>query len=417
MLLPTRRTLALMSCLTVSVLSNAPTVHAKSGDLWALEDAVEGGGADASTPYSAGQRALDAGEYDKAIASFKTAADQNPSQADAALYWLAYAHNKAGHKAETLAALQQLRERFPKSRWIDDAKALEIEVRGDAGAARAEAATSDDEEIKLYALQSLLNANPERAVPTVERFLSKPHSQKLEEQALFVLSQADSPTAKQLLAQIALGNQYPQLRKKAIESLGVAGDNESRRLLGDVYTQSKDVEVKKKVLEAFMVSGDKARVFQAATGETSPELRAKAIEMLGVMDATAELKQLYQRETATELRRKIIESFMVASDADALLEITRTERDPELLRHAVQNLGLVGGAKSHAALKDIYRGSNDVKVKTAVLEAFFIGDDPKDLIEVAKGESNRELRREALKRLSQMDSPEALDFLSKQLDN
>ena len=51
-----------------------------------------------------------------------------------ALYWKAYALNKLGRREEALAALAQLRKAYANSRWQDDAKALEIEVRQASGA-------------------------------------------------------------------------------------------------------------------------------------------------------------------------------------------------------------------------------------------------------------------------------------------
>ena len=421
--LDTKRVLALGLCL--GMMGTAVRAMASLDATWSSGGGESSAGGASDSSYSAGQRALDAGDYEKASTLLREAVDKSAEPVDAALYWLAYAQSRTGKKNDALATLQKLREKYPKSGWLDDARALEIDLTGKSegsgksgksGKSGEEAGVGEDEEIKLYALQSLLNAEPERAVPTIERFLAKPHSQKLEEQALFVLSQADSPRAKQVLSEIALGNQHPRLRMKAIEQLGVAGDEESRRLLGDVYAKSNDIEVKKKVLDAFMVGDDKARVLQAAKGEASVELRGKAIELLGVMDAIPELRQLYTTEKSTELRRKIIDAYIVAGDAERLAEIARTEPDPGLRMQAVRNLGVVGGEKATAALKEIYRSSADIEVKRAVLDSFFVSDDVKALLEVAKGEKNRELRREALQKLSQMDSPEALDFLSKQLD-
>jgi HEAT repeat protein len=432
--LETTRVVALACAIGISA---GMASAALPGGLGTSSSESSAGGA-AEAPYSAGQRALDAGDYDKAATLFRDAVDKGAEPVDAALYWLAYAQSKAGRRGEALATVQRLKDKYPKSGWMGDARTLEVSLRGkteppSSGAPSTGApgsagtpstgapgspgaASSDDEELKLYALQSLQNADPERAVPTIQRFLSKPHSQHLEEQALFVLSQADSPRAKQLLSEIALGNQHPQLRLKAIECLGISGDEDSRRLLSEVYSKTSDVEVKKKVLDGFMMSDDKARVLEAARSEPSPELRGKAIELLGVLDATPELRQLYRSEKAPELRRRIIDAFIVAGDADGLIEIARSETDPDLRQQAVRNIGLVGGDKASAALREIYRSSNDAAVKNAVLEAFFVGDDAKSLVEVAKGEKDRELRRAALQKLSQMDSPEALDFLGKQLD-
>src|SRR5436190_3358374 len=227
----------------------------------------------ASGAYADGQRALDAREWARAAELFAKAAAEKAEQADAALYWQAYAERRAGKRSEALQTLQRLRAQYPKSGWLDDARALEIELDGGKPVRTVDV---DDEELKLYALQSLANADPERAVTTIEKFLSIEHSPKLEEQALFVLSQADSPRAKQMLADIAVGKQHPQLREKAIHALGVAGDAESARLLGELYGRTEDVAVRSQVLEAYMVQGDEKRLLAAARTEKNPTLRRKA---------------------------------------------------------------------------------------------------------------------------------------------
>src|SRR5262249_40306146 len=101
--------------------------------------------------YDQGTDALDAGQWDRAAAGFAETARAPGDRADGALYWRAYAQNKLGRRSDALATLQQLKTRFPKSRWSNDAAALELELRG----ARNVAPESvDDEELKLIALNS-----------------------------------------------------------------------------------------------------------------------------------------------------------------------------------------------------------------------------------------------------------------------
>ena len=51
------------------------------------------------------------------------------TKADAALYWKAYAQNKLGQRPEALATINVLLKDYPKSRYLSDAKALEVEVK------------------------------------------------------------------------------------------------------------------------------------------------------------------------------------------------------------------------------------------------------------------------------------------------
>jgi len=74
--------------------------------------------------YSAAKNALDDGEFDNAIRQFDEVMKLHGRKADGALYWKAYALNKAGNKAQALAALGELRKSYPRSNWLRDAAAL-----------------------------------------------------------------------------------------------------------------------------------------------------------------------------------------------------------------------------------------------------------------------------------------------------
>ncbi len=148
--------------------------------------------------YQKGLRELDAQQWDQAIASFKAAAEKG-SAADASLYWKAYAQERAGRREEALAAIDSLRQSYPASRWLRDAKALEVEVRAQTGVPVSPAAEQDDD-LKLMALNNIMQADPDKALPILQKLLAGNNSTKLKERALFVLTQSSSPDARKVLA-------------------------------------------------------------------------------------------------------------------------------------------------------------------------------------------------------------------------
>src|SRR5437763_7908331 len=83
--------------------------------------------------YDQGMTALDAARWDRAVSSFDRAVEMKGMKADAAMYWKAYAQNKQGQRAEALGTIAAMMKEFPKSRYLEQAKALEGEVRRDAG--------------------------------------------------------------------------------------------------------------------------------------------------------------------------------------------------------------------------------------------------------------------------------------------
>ncbi len=361
--------------------------------------------------YEAGTDAIDDGRWDEAIRAFDEVAGMGGRRADAALYWKAYGQRKAGRTADALATVAELRRKAPQSRWVNDAGALEMEIRQQSGQT-VSPESAGDEDLKLIALNGLLHTDSSRALPLLKQFLASNRSSKLREQALFVLSQSHADEARALVSEIARGRAHPDLQRKAIQNLGLFGGAENRQALSDIYAASDDVSVKKAVLHAFMVSGEKGRVLAAARSEKSPELRREAIQQLGVMGAQPELWELYRAESAVEVKKAILHGMFIGGGADRLLELARTETQPELRRAIVHNLGLLGSERTTEALLGIYRADQDPQIRREVLNGLFIQGNAEALIQIARAEKDAGLRREAVSKLSLMSSNKAaLEFM------
>ena len=152
--------------------------------------------------YDQGREYIDQGKYDRAIERFTDVVSMKGSRADGALYYKAWAQNKAGQRAEALATIAVLAKDYPKSRYLTEAKALEAEVRRSSGQpVRPE--SESDEELKLLAIAALQNSDPEKAVPLLEKLLQGPASPRVNSRALFVLAQSDSPRSREVLKNIA----------------------------------------------------------------------------------------------------------------------------------------------------------------------------------------------------------------------
>ncbi|MCA1563812.1 MAG: hypothetical protein LC804_27385, partial [Acidobacteria bacterium] len=290
--------------------------------------------------YDDALEAIDEARWDRAIERLNEVIALHGPRADAAMYWKAHAQSKAGQRADALSTVAELIKGYPNTKWAAEARALEIQVRREAGQpVRPE--NQADEDLKLLAIQGLQHSDPEQAVPMLEKFLQGNHSPRLKDRALFVLAQSSSARARQVIGDIARGKSNPDLQRKAIQYLGVHGGRESRELLAEVYASSGDVSVKRRILQAFMISGERQKVLAAATSETNPELRAEAVRQLGVMGAHEELWQLYQKETSRDVKTQILQAMFVGGNAARLIELARTEQDPALRRTAVRNLGLI----------------------------------------------------------------------------
>jgi len=363
--------------------------------------------------YEEGTKAMDDGDWDRAAGAFMEVVKANGARADGALYWVAYCLNKQGRKADALSILSGFAGKYPKSSWIKDARALELEIRQGRGgmAARPEAET--DEDLKLMAINSLLNSDPERAIPLLEKLVKGGSSPKVRERALFVLSQSDSPRARQIVAELARDGRDPELQEKALRNLGIHGGKANRELLAEIYAApNSSIEVKEKILKSFMVSGDKDRILAAAKNEKDPKLRGSAVKLLGAMGARSELWQLYQAESSSDVKHSIINGLFVAGDSQHLLELARTEPNPELRREAIRKLGVMGKEQTGPALVSIYKSEKDPELRKACISGLFTQNNSHALVEIARSEKDPELKKAAVQKLSVMGhDKEATEYL------
>jgi HEAT repeats/PBS lyase HEAT-like repeat len=303
--------------------------------------------------YDDGREALDDGNYEKAREKFVELAKENGPQTDAALYWQAYAEQHLGHRQAALAAIADLKARFPQSRWQKDASALEIEVRQNTAQPSRPEALGDDE-LKMLAIQSLMNSNPDRAMPLLEKVLQGSATPKEKSKALFVLAQSGSPQGREIIGRIARGQSNPELQKKAVEYLGIFGGPDSRKIMAEIYASSSDVSLKRSILRSYMIGGDREHLFTAAKGEKDLALRGEAIRQLGLVGGQNELEQLYKTETSPEIKRELLQAFFLAGDANKLWAAAKDEKDVSVRRAAIRNLGLIGSEDSGKALRELY---------------------------------------------------------------
>ena len=360
--------------------------------------------------YRKGKAFLDRKSYDQAIEAFNRVIEDKTGRADGALYWRAYALNRLGKRDEALASLSELQKNYPKSRWLDDAKALDVEVRQKSGQSVSPDSTGD-EELKLMALQGLAESDPERSVPMLEKVLKSNNSPRLKERALFVLAQSHGQKSREILASVAKGGSNPDLQSKAIEYLGIYGGHENLQILVDVYKTSGDAHVKRAILNSFMVSGSRDNLLAVAKSESNPELKVQAIQLLGNAGGSADLAQLYSAESSVQVKRAIINGLFVSGNSDKLFDLAKNEKDPSLRHFAINQLGVMGRSKTGQSLAGMYPTETDLENKKAIINALFVQGNAAAMVEIARKETDMNLKKFVVNQLAVMHSKEATDFM------
>lgn len=362
-----------------------------------------------NTDYQNGQRELDARQWDQAISSFTAAAAHKRAFADAALYWKAYAENRAGRREQALSTIADLRQAYPSSKWVRDAQALEVEVRAQVGTP-VNPSSEPDEDLKLIALNGLMESDPNTALPILQKLLASNNSLKVKDRALFILTQSGSPEARRILDEVARESSNPDLQLKAIRYMGMMGGDESRKELASLYSSSSNEIVKREILKSFMVSGSRAFLLNAAKTEKNPELRREAIKELALSGGQEELWQLYQTGSFED-KQEILKSMFLSGNSARLVEVARSEKNPALRVAAIKSLGLMGSNGRGDVLVSIYQSDTNPEVREAVLNALFLQQNGKALVDLARSEKNSQMKEEIVKKMALVHSKETTAYM------
>jgi tetratricopeptide (TPR) repeat protein len=357
--------------------------------------------------YKSGTESLNNGDYESAVSRFDEVAKMRGRRAAAALFWKGYAFYKAGNKDQALAAFADLKKNYPESKYVRDAGPYEVEMQGTA--ARPDQLTTDEE--KAIALEVLMRNDPDKAIPYADKWLRAASSTKTKEKILFVFSESGSDKAQQALVAIAKNNSDPDLQKRAIRYLGMNGSGRNRAALKEIYASAATPEVKKAVFQAWMLCGDKESVLSVAQQEKSPELRKDAIRQLGIMGGRQELRELYKQTTDTETKDALLQAMGVGGDVQGMTEIAQSDKDPEVRRRAVRNLGIFGGHQASGTLVSIYNSQTDLGTKKEVINALFLSGSAKELVAMARKETDPELKKALIQKMSLMSSPEITEYM------
>ncbi|MGC1293399.1 MAG: HEAT repeat domain-containing protein [Alloacidobacterium sp.] len=363
--------------------------------------------------YSDATRAINESRWSDAESLLDQVVDQHGRRADGALYWKAYVENKEGRSSDALKTCTGLHQSYPKSNWLKECNALEIEIRGKSGNP-VQPQAEQDEDLKLLALTSLMQGGDANALPILQHILeSSQQSERLKERALFVLAQDQSKPAQDLLGQIIRGEKDPNLQVKAIRLLAVSRGSQSADTLADIYGKSSNPDVKKAVIDSYLIMGAPDKLVQVTQHESDPELTRHAISELGAMGAVSQLSSMYQTTTSKEAKYAIIHAFVAAGGkgADALSAIASSEQDPDLRAKAIRNMGVAGGSSTAPTLLSIYSKYPDEESKKAVLDALFVAGDAHDLVALARAEKDPSAKRDIVGKLAVMHNKEATDYM------
>lgn len=272
-------------------------------------------------------------------------------------------------------------------------------------------ANDDADELKIAALEALMSAPAERALPLANKVLAGNNSDEVKERALFILSQIDTEEAHATVLRFAR-EETGSLQEEAIRMIGIGGDKTALAELGAIYAAG-DRDARDAVLEAYLIAGDKQAVFEIAVNADNADDFEEAVDILGAMGARDELRELRSRTGVSET---LIDAYAVSGDIESLRELARDSSDVEMQAEAIEALGMVGGGEVNQELIEIYRSASSEDIREAALDGMMIADYDAGVLELYRSSTSSAEKKELLEYLVMMDSDEVWDIVDSALD-
>ena len=115
--------------------------------------------------------------------------------------------------------------------------------------------------------------------------------------------------------------------------------------------------------------------------------------------------------TDADAKENLLQAMGMAGDAQGLNEAAVSEKDPRVRGQAIRAIGLFGGGEGASTLITIYNANNDFETKKEVVNALFLHGAGKEMVVLARKETNPQMKRELIQKMSLMSSPEITEYM------
>jgi TolA-binding protein/HEAT repeat protein len=439
---------------------------------WAQQDPAD-------SLYRSARRALNRNQYARAAELFQSIQKRYPRSTYTAdsFYWQAFALYRAGQDdglRAARAALFTQATRFPKASTHHDAEVLlrrvqgELAKRGDRDADewlrrdadriapeapdavdvpepaepaeppepaepaepsddRRSSSCDDEDDVRIAAIQGLMNMDAERAVPILKAVLARRDAGSvcLRRKAVWLVSQKRSPETSAILLNAVRSDPDREVREQAVFWLSQVPGDETVSALDSILRDPKtDPEIQDKAIFALSQhrsprAGAILRAF-AERRDAPSELREKAIFWLG-QNRSAEnaqfLKDLFKKLENDDLREKVIFSLSQMGGTDNYRWLMDIALDPNQNIEIRKKALFWAGQGKSVDIGDLVRLYDSMKDREMREQLIFVYSQRREdaaldkLFDIGKNDPDRELRKKAIFWIGQSRSPRAAQYL------
>jgi HEAT repeat protein len=282
-----------------------------------------------------------------------------------------------------------------------------------------------DDDMKVAALNALQQMDAARARPVLQRVLARRDTSSvcLRRKAVFLVAQQEGEGSEEILLQSVRNDPDPEVQRQAVFWLSQVGTDRAVNALDSILRFSGDPDIQDKAVFA-LSQHNSARAQQALRvyaerAEVPEAAREKAIFWLG-QSGSAEnagfLRSLYGRLKSDDLKKKVVFSLSQMGGAENGQWLLGIARDPaqgiEMRKQALFWAGQAG--VPIAELTRLYGTVADQAMRDQLVFVYSQRDEPAaldKLIDIARRDSNPELRKRALFWLGQSEDGRAVQAL------
>ena len=411
-------------------------------EAWAQSDPAD-------SLYRLARTALNRGEYRRAADLFEQISQKFPNSVYAtdARYWRAFALYRIGSPQDlrvALVALQDSGRGFRQQSLQTDAPALAARIRGalardgderarqalEAAASQPGACDREDLAVRVEALNSLGQTDPESTTPILRRVLARRDdcSAPLRRAALYLLGRRTDDEARDLIIGAARNDPDLNVRANALRFLAAMPGDQPIATIEEMARTPGNEQLQRAAIAALGRS-DSPRARQSLhniieTPGASETLRATALSSIDPDhsgDNGAYIRSIYPRLDTPRLKAEALRSIARTGGPENdqfLLSIVRNQNESSDVRAAA--LRAVGRSTIPIAdLTKMYDAADDRRLREQLISLFARRDEAQatdKLLEIARNGTDPDMRRYAISALSRKNDPRTKKLLLEIID-
>jgi HEAT repeat protein len=252
-------------------------------------------------------------------------------------------------------------------------------------------------------------------------------SEMLRRRAVFLVAQKRTDEAADILVEAARNDPDREVREQAVYWLSRVPGAKSLNFLRDVATRAGDTEVRKRAVFALANMRDpaaRATLREVATASGGDrEVREEAIQWLGMRGSAEDvawLRENYARFDSPDLKEKVIYavSRQAGSERWLLDRALDANESVELRKQAL----FWAGQRKEVPLDQLFALYDRVRDRELKEQLIYVYSRRAEsaaverMIQIARNEQDRELRKTAINWLARSKDPRAVEFLVTLID-